>query len=93
MENNSREGDAVFDPFLGSGTSIIAAQQIDRICFGMEIDPKYVDVIVRRWQKFTGEQATLLDTNRTFDDIANERMTKLHGRKRTTTEADGAARS
>ena len=91
MENNSRENDAVYDPFLGSGTSVIAAEQIGRICFGLEIDPKYVDVIVKRWQNFTGANAILSNTKLIFDDVAKERMVKSNGRKRTKTQADGAA--
>jgi DNA modification methylase len=53
--NNTVRGDIVYDPFLGSGTTLIAAASTDRICYGLDIDPRYVDVIVRRWQKFTGE--------------------------------------
>jgi DNA modification methylase len=49
----------VFDPFLGSGTTLIAAEQLDRRCFGMEIDPTYCDVIVKRWENLTGEEAIL----------------------------------
>lgn len=56
--NNSRIGDAVYDPFLGSGTTLIAAEKQERKCFGMEIDPAYCDVIVKRWENFTGKKAT-----------------------------------
>lgn len=55
---HSNESDTVYDPFLGSGTTLIAAEQLDRRCFGMEIDPTYCDVIVDRWEKLTGETAT-----------------------------------
>ena|SRR5581483_9549305 len=55
--NNSRMGEAVYDPFLGSGTTVIAAQTTGRICLALEIDPGYVDVAVRRWQSFTGKEA------------------------------------
>ena len=48
----------VYDPFLGSGTTLIAAEQLGRKCYGMEIDPKYCDVIVKRWEEFTGQTAT-----------------------------------
>jgi DNA modification methylase len=71
--NNSRRGDQVYDPFLGSGTTLIAAELTDRICYGLDIDPHYVDVIVTRWQKLTGKQATLDSDGRTFDEIAEER--------------------
>jgi len=71
--NNSRRGEIVYDPFLGSGTLIIGAEVTDRICYGLEIDPHYVDVIVTRWQRLTGKQATLDNDGRTFDQIATER--------------------
>jgi hypothetical protein len=51
------EGDLVLDPFLGSGTTLIAAEQLGRKCYGLEISPAYCDVIVNRWEKLTGEQA------------------------------------
>jgi DNA modification methylase len=57
MLNNSRQDDAVYDPFLGSGTTVIAAETESRVCYGMELDPHYVDVVVRRWQAFTGRAA------------------------------------
>ena len=71
--NNTRSGEVVYDPFLGSGTTLIAAQLTDRICYGLEIDPRYADVIVTRWQKLTGEEARLESDGRTFDVIAAER--------------------
>jgi len=58
IENNSSPGQAVYDPFLGSGTTIIAAEMTGRACHGLELSPAYCDVIVKRWQDFTGEQAT-----------------------------------
>jgi DNA methylase len=69
----SAEGDAVYDPFLGSGTTLIAAEQTARKCFGMEISPSYVDVIVRRWQTFTGKSAILQSTNETFEQTEKSR--------------------
>ncbi|KKK85174.1 hypothetical protein LCGC14_2775940, partial [marine sediment metagenome] len=57
MLNNSKKGDLVYDPFMGSGTSIVAAETTDRICYGMEIDPGYCDVAVSRWEKLTGRKA------------------------------------
>ena len=56
IENSSSVGD-VFDPFLGSGTSLIACERSGRICYAMELDPHYVDVAIKRWESFTGEQA------------------------------------
>jgi len=57
MLNNSSAGQAIYEPFLGSGTTLIAAQSISRVCLGIEIDPLFVDVAIRRWQAFAGEQA------------------------------------
>jgi DNA modification methylase len=57
MLNNSSPGQAIYEPFLGSGTTLIAAQSCQRVCFGVEIDPLFVDLAIRRWQAFTGEQA------------------------------------
>jgi DNA modification methylase len=59
VENSSLRGQIVLDPFLGSGTTLIAAEQTGRVCYGMEIDPRYCDVIVRRWEEFTGKKAVL----------------------------------
>lgn len=56
--NSSAGGDVVYDPFLGSGTTLIAAEQLGRRCFGLEIEPRYCDVIVQRWEQFTGGSAT-----------------------------------
>ena len=59
IENNSKAGDAVYDPFMGSGTTIIAAEMTGRHCYGIEISEQYVDVAVKRWEDFTGEKAQL----------------------------------
>jgi DNA modification methylase len=59
IENNSVPDQVVYDPFLGSGTTIIAAESVNRICYGMELDPVYCDVAVKRWEDFTGEKAKL----------------------------------
>jgi len=72
--NNSQPGDVVYEPFLGSGTTMIAAEATGRICFAMEIDPLYVDVAIRRWQAFTGQKALLDSDSRPFELIANERL-------------------
>jgi DNA modification methylase len=71
--NHLRRGELVYDPFLGSGTTLAAAELTERVCFGLELDPKYVDVIVQRWQGLTGKKATLEADGRTFDEIAEER--------------------
>lgn len=56
---SARQGDIVFDPFMGSGTTLITAQTIGRVALGIELSPRYVDVIVARWEKFTGKKAVL----------------------------------
>jgi DNA modification methylase len=71
--NNSVRGDIVYDPFLGSGTTLMAAEKTERLCYGLDIDPRYVDVVVRRWQQATGKQAVLEVDGRSFDQIAAER--------------------
>jgi DNA modification methylase len=72
--NNTLRGDIVCDPFLGSGTTLIAAAGAERICQGLEIDRSYVDLIVRRWQKFSGQAATLEAGGGRFDEISAERL-------------------
>lgn len=62
----SLRGGLILDSFLGSGTTVIAAERTGRTCYGLELDPLYVDVIVRRWEKFSGNQATHAVTGRTF---------------------------
>ena len=73
MLNNSSPGQAVYEPFCGSGTSIIAAETCGRISLSMELDPAYVDVAVLRWQAFTGEDGVLEGDGRSFAEIAAER--------------------
>ena len=57
LRNSSRPGDVVLDPFGGSGTTLIAAEKSGRVARVMELDPKYADVIVHRWEDFTGKKA------------------------------------
>jgi DNA modification methylase len=71
IANNSRPGQAIYDPFLGSGTSLIAAEMTGRVCYGLELNPAYVDVIVRRWQLFTGRAATHQASGQSFDERAD----------------------
>jgi DNA modification methylase len=68
----SARHDIVLDPFLGSGTSIIAAERTGRICYGMELYPRYVDVTIRRWQAYTGDHARHAVTGRRFDEVAKK---------------------
>lgn len=72
IENNSDIGDYVYDPFLGSGTTIIAAEKSKRKCLGCEISPNYCDAIVRRWESVTGGRAILQGDGAYFDDLAND---------------------
>jgi len=69
IENNSSPGQAVYKPFSGSGTTIIAGEMTGRAIYAMELSPAYVDVAVKRWEAFTGEQATLEGSGETFPTI------------------------
>jgi DNA modification methylase len=77
IENNSSPGQAVYEPFSGSGTTIIAGEMTGRCVYAMELSPEYVDVAVKRWQDFTGQKATLESTGRIFDDMAPDRLKTL----------------
>ena len=61
FRNSTRPGDPVYEPFAGSGTTVIAAEQLGRRCFAMEIDPRYAQVTIERWQAFTGREAARVD--------------------------------
>ncbi len=76
IENNSSPGQAVYEPFSGSGTTIIAAEITGRVCHAIELNPLYVDVAIRRWQAFTGEQACLEGSGSTFAEATDERATE-----------------
>jgi DNA modification methylase len=71
--NHTKRGELVYEPFLGSGTTLAAAELTERVCCGIELDPKYVDVVVLRWQSPSGRHATLEGDGRTFEAIAEER--------------------
>jgi len=73
MENNSNPGQAVYDPFLGSGTTLIAAEQTGRVCLSLEVDPRYVDVSILRWQAFTGQEARHAETSESFATLSEIR--------------------
>ena len=77
MDSTAR-GDIVLDPFLGSGTTLIGFERAGRVCFGIEIDPLYVDTIIRRWQSFTGLSATHFISGRSFNDLEREAQDR-HG--------------
>jgi DNA modification methylase len=70
--NNSQPGDAVYEPFSGSGTTIIASEMTGRHCYAMELHPPYVDLAVDRWQKFTGRKAFRESDGKSFDDLRFE---------------------
>ncbi|MGO9010960.1 MAG: DNA modification methylase [Bryobacteraceae bacterium] len=71
--NHLKRGELVYDPFLGSGTTLAAAEVTGRVCVGIEIDPQYSDVSVTRWQTLTGKKATLLGDGRSFAEVARRR--------------------
>ncbi len=75
--NHTRPGEACYDPFLGSGTTLIAAETVGRVCYSIELDPRYVDVAVQRWQQFTGKDAVLEGDGRTFAQIARARRKEV----------------
>jgi DNA modification methylase len=68
----SARGALVLDPFLGSGSTLIAAERVGRSCRGIELDPVYVDLAIRRWQRFTGAHAVHAPSGKRFDDLARE---------------------
>jgi DNA modification methylase len=74
ISNSSKQGDEILDLFGGSGSTLIACEKTARDCRMMELDPKYCDVIIKRWQDFTGETATLEATGQTFAELEAERI-------------------
>ena len=74
IENNSSPGQAVYEPFSGSGTTLIAAEMTGRCCHAVELSPAYVDVAVLRWQAFTGQEATLAGDERSYTAVAAGRV-------------------
>lgn len=94
IENNSSPGQAVYEPFSGSGTTIIAAEMSGRVCCAIELNPAYVDVAIMRWEAFTGRQAVLEGDGRTFAKVsANRRNRKIvYGGGRSGGKTDAAQR-
>lgn len=74
IKDATKRGEIVLDAFLGSGTTLLAAEKTGRSCFGIEIEPKFIDVSIRRWQAFTGKDAILEATGQTFDEVMTERL-------------------
>lgn len=83
IRNNSSPGQAIYEPFSGSGTTIIACEQEGRACHAIELNPAYVDVAVTRWEKFTGQTATLEETGETFIQVLARRRpnAKINAKK------------
>ena len=75
--NNCSPGQAVYEPFMGSGTTLIAAETTGRVCLGIELNPAYVDVAVERWQRFTGKKAVLDGSGESFDALMDHRLTSV----------------
>jgi DNA modification methylase len=65
-------GDVVLDPFLGSGSTIIASERVGRVCYGLEIDPLFVDTVVRRWQRFSGKEAIHSESGKLFNEMEGQ---------------------
>jgi len=80
--NNSRKGEAVYDPFVGSGTTIIACEMEGRNCVAIELDPGYVDMCIHRWEQFSGKRAILEGDGRTFAEISAQRKSGQPGTRK-----------
>lgn len=89
IENNSLRGQSVYEPFCGTGTTIIAGQMTGRIVYAMEVSPGYIDVAVERWQNFTGKDATLEGTQQTFNQLKDN----PNGRPRSSPNSKNAGSS
>jgi DNA modification methylase len=76
----SARGDIVLDPFLGSGSTLIAAERTGRCCYGIELDPLYVDTVIKRWQRYTGDKAIHTSSGKKFNEISNETTEVANGR-------------
>jgi DNA modification methylase len=76
LQDVTMRGQLILDPFMGSGTTLIAAEAIERIACGIELDPAYVDVTILRWQQMTGKQAIHAISGKAFDDLCDERRDK-----------------
>lgn len=73
INNSSKENNIILDFFMGSGSTLIACEKTNRICYGLELDEHYCDVIIRRWQNLTGQKATLEGTKEAYDDMLQKR--------------------
>jgi DNA modification methylase len=93
IENNSSPGQAVYDPFVGSGTTVIAAEMTGRCCHAIELHPPYVDVSIIRWQNFTGQEAILEATGETFAEVAAGRLAHAAGSAMSATKIARASKA
>jgi DNA modification methylase len=75
----SHRDDIILEPFGGSGSTLIACEKTGRVCCGIELDPLYVDVIIRRYQRVTEEEVILDETGETFDELEKRRMYEAGG--------------
>jgi DNA modification methylase len=91
LANSSRPGELVYEPFSGSGTTIAAAEKLGRRCYAVELDPRYVDVAVRRWEKLTGQVATLEGSGRTFAQAKADAAKRSAARPRRAPKRPAAA--
>jgi len=82
VKDCSKRGGIVLDSFVGSGTTIIAAEKTGRMCYAVELDPRYVDTAIQRWEKFTGKKATLAETGQIFSEVKRSRSRKRRSRPR-----------
>jgi len=90
IENNSSPGQAVYEPFSGSGTTIMAGELTGRHIHAIELSPAYVDVAIKRWQDFTGKKATHAETGKTFDEMSSDRYDQGEWAKNTSGSYDVA---
>ena len=72
IQNSSKKEDIVLDTFLGSGSTLISCEKTHRNCYGLELDPVYCDVIIQRWQNYTGKEAIHLETNKTYNELQKD---------------------
>jgi DNA modification methylase len=82
-------GEIVLDAFMGSGTTVLGAERTKRKAYGIEIEPKYIDVAIRRWEKMTGERAVLAGTSQSFAEVSEERANLPHAAEHASSDKGG----